>query len=222
MAFHDSIRVPKSESECQIVLGQSKDGDVWGLLSRSQPAREDTRASGVPPTSATATASMSAKRFGELCHALDKEYPVPCVQHTEDGDVSIRMWRCGICSAAGQSWMQPKDRQPHLRGKRHQVKSRMLATRTVNTKDCTSRTRMSGTICGYSRKKNFGFIAIEGFSSDISFHENDVLSGRSELGRAIGKSVTFICRGTRALNLHIRRERERSRSRSRERRRSKR
>eukprot|EP01047_Picozoa_sp_COSAG01_P076461 COSAG01_NODE_13431_length_1586_cov_4.817081_1_plen_239_part_01 len=89
MAFHESIRMPKSESECQGILEQHKDG---------------------------AAATLSARRFGKLCHALDREYPVVCSIQT--AHKRARMWRCDICSSG---WMIASQRHLHVAGQRHQT-----------------------------------------------------------------------------------------------------
>eukprot|EP01047_Picozoa_sp_COSAG01_P070438 COSAG01_NODE_10674_length_2107_cov_16.123008_1_plen_379_part_01 len=188
MSFCRSIRTPKSEADCQAILEQHKDG---------------------------ATA-LSALRFGELCKELDREFPVHNATHMGGG--GIRMWRCGICSAVGSGWMQPKDKQPHIAGKRHQLlrQSQMLSTTTACAKDFLMAQRFSGIICSYSQKKQCGFIASGRLGADIFFHKTDVSSGQRELDRPIGKRVTFTThKSHRAFNLYIESRRKRSRSRSR-------
>lgn len=108
--------------------------------------------------------------------------------------------------------MQPNDRQPHIAGKRHQMKCQMLSTRTDVTDPPpksdfdvpSSGQQLSGMICSYSEKKRVGFIKCDGVPADICFHLRHVTSRRSLMEQPIGRCVIFTIEGrNRAIDVHV-------------------
>ena len=94
--FYEEINAPKSRAELQAIL-----------------ARRAERGAN----------ALSATRFAQLRAELDREYPLvgddstPAERAWGLGQIGRRIWHCRDCSLS----MQPRDKQAHLRGKRHQM-----------------------------------------------------------------------------------------------------